>query len=733
MKAIDSANSCGLCDANFVWLNSTSCASCPLQAISAPGDSACVCLPPLRMTNGTCTACQANSYLPSAGAACLACPAHSSTLGLENTLVVPGVASCLCDAGYVRAGQGAEFTGALCSPCPVATYESNGSCVRCPDQSTSSAASFDPSACGCNASLCMQTVWRGQICSGECENMPEPCEACLVGKFKSNTSGVGNIEECEFCAQHSYQPASGAETCIACDASRHTQEPGSFTSDACQCVAGMEHIAGVQACRQCKPGHFKTERGDYNCSGCALGTFAPHEASTTCLSCAVFSQIRNANATEHMASQSVQNCTCDMGWYLDASGCVPCAVGSFKDHVSAMACSFCGSTVLGSNMLHNTYGVGLVGAISHSHCQACPLFSGQNHEQVGEMQPMQSRTDCLCFPGHDDFNTEDGCIGCEPHKTKIGFNNDSCAFCADGHAFTSSFQACVPCALLQVDTSRVHSLLVINSINVSLAWATSQYDCACELGHFRLQDQCHECAPGFFRNDPSAHSCTACALNSFASARASLVCKACPAHSFTLSNASDAVESCVCQAGYEWNTTSLQCDACAPGSYGALDGGRCELCSNTTFANESAQVSCDPCGRNEVAVLPRVSAASCVCAAGFGGPGECVACTAGSFSGGGSIALQRPACTICPDFKNTSTTQSTELKQCACIPGHGDGANDANSSAACALCVSGQYSSGGANIACKKCGYGAVTDPPLGAEKFEDCMCDARMGLLART
>jgi len=572
-------------------------------------------------------------------------------------------------------------------------------------------------------------VWRAQTCAGECEDAPEPCDECQPGNFKPAVSSEGNTQQCEPCAVHTFQEEAGAARCVQCHSSRHTLGGGASSADECQCVAGFEDVPGEEACNICLAGHFKTERGDYNCSACALGTFAPNEASSACLSCAVFSPIRNANATAHMASQSVLNCTCGKGFFEDAAACIPCVVGSFKDHAGPSACSFCGSSVEGNNMMHNTYGDGPPGATSHSHCQACPLFSGQNHEEVGATQPMQSQTDCLCFPGHDNFDPVDGCSQCEEYKAKIGFSNDSCSFCDAGHAYTSAFQACVPCALTQVDSSRVHSLLVINSLNVSLPWASSQFDCACERGHFRLQDECHECAAGFFRGDLAAHTCTACAPNYFAASRASIACVQCPANSFTVSNASVAIENCVCKAGYEWDTATLLCVACAPGSYGAVDGGTCEPCSNATFSNASAQTACLACADNEVSVLPRDSHANCVCAPGFGGPEVCSACTAATYSGGGTVMLQRPGCTACPAFKNTSDVQSTSLQQCVCFAGHGDAAENADPAAACAPCVSGHFSAGGANTACQKCGFGAVTEPALGATTFQQCMCDARIGL----
>ena len=108
---------------------------------------------------------------------------------------------------------------------------------------------------------------------------------------------------------------------------------------------------------------------------------------------------------------------------------------------------------------------------------------------------------------------------------------------------------------------------------------------------------------------------------------------------------------------------------------------------------------------------------------------DCLVCAHGTFSPGGQANSRRPACLACPDFKNTTQLASTLLEQCLSEPGHGDAANNTDPAAACAPCATGHYAPGGANAPCRRCGFGAVTDPALGARAFEQCMCDARIGL----
>jgi len=567
------------------------------------------------------------------------------------------------------------------------------------------------------------------VCAGECEDAPEACSECLPGSAKAAASSEGNHERCEECAMHSFQASAGAAACEPCHSSRHTLEGGASSGDKCQCVAGLEDVPGDEECEICVPGHFKAERGDYDCSACVVGSFSEHEGATACLLCTQHAPIRHANTTAHMASSSANNCTCDKGFFQAASGCEPCVLGSFKDHAGLSACLFCGSTIQNSSELHNTYGVGPAAATTHAHCQACPLFSGQDHEVVGALAPMQSEADCLCFPGHDSFQASVGCSVCESYKVKLGFNADICSFCGAGHVYTSGYQPCVPCALSQVASSRVHRLLAINSVNASLLWASRQLDCACELGHFRVEDQCHECALGLYRKDLTAATCAACPLHSFANETATVECHACPANSFTIASGSTALSHCVCAAGYAWDEELLLCEPCAPGSFNAVDGGTCAVCASGSYAILPAQTSCIACAAHEISLPPRDSEDSCVCEAGSGGPVLCIPCGHAFYSAEGQSNSRRPACLACPAFKNSTQAGSTVVEDCLCVPGHGDAANNTDPAAPCAPCVSGQFSPGGATRPCERCGFGAITEPALGAVVFEQCMCDARRGL----
>jgi len=340
--------------------------------------------------------------------------------------------------------------------------------------------------------------------------------------------------------------------------------------------------------------------------------------------------------------------------------------------------------------------------------------------------------DCHCFPGHDNFSASVGCAVCRAYEVRLGFNsgvNASCRFCPAGLHFVSSFQPCVACALPEAGTARVHWLLAINSVVAGLLWAATQEDCACELGYYRAQDTCHECARGFFRGDSTAAQCSPCALHTFAAARATVACTPCPPHAITRSNGASALNHCVCEAGYEWDPEAQLCQACAQGLFGAHEDGECAPCQDGFYADQPAQTACAACAPGQLSTAPHASAASCVCFAGAqfvadmnAQQGGCEVCSPGYLSAEG-------VCDDCLRHKQTPYNQSEAVEDCLCLPGHGDAADNSDPSAPCAPCPSGRFAAGGANRACGKCGFGAITHPALGAEVFEQCMCDASIGL----
>jgi len=728
---------CEACAAGTFWHSPSECLPCAANATSEARALACVCRAPQIMRDGACGACPAGTFLERPGL-CVSCPADSST-AVANYESLPAVGSCLCNAGFERLL--APNGSVRCAACAPDTYESAGACVPCGAGASSAPASSGVGACECNSTTCGVRVWD-EFCAGGCEPALPPCALCEPGHAKALVSASGNTDPCLPCPLHTFQERRGASGCEACHATRNTADRGSFLAGQCLCRGGWEHVPGAGACRACTPGHAKGDLGDYDCSACPIGTFAEEHNETECDRCDTHSPTHDANTTVAIASDSVLDCTCEQGYYGETAAatgleqCVPCVLGSFKDAPGFHACDFCGTTIRGSLQFHNSYGHGAAGAVDHGHCRPCPPNSGQEHAQVGPAAPMQSEADCLCMPGFDSFSAA-GCLGCGPHLVRLGFGPGTCAYCAAGHAFITAFQPCQQCVLASAGPGPgpVHVGRVINRLDPALPWATSPDDCACDLGYARQDDLCHACPLGTFRSASTDPECSPCALDFFQNTTASTACHACPPHSFTRSTGSTSVRLCVCVAGYEWDDEQRQCVACLPGHVGRSDGARCEACPDRFFSAAPAQTQCDACGAHEFSLLPRDSPGSCACDPGFGSvvgdvaDAVCSACEHGSFSAGGTEQVQRPECQDCPAFKNTSQPEQLTVGSCVCVAGHGVSLDNTDLESPCTACTSGKYAPGGANVPCVTCGFGTVTEPSLAAAAFDQCMCNARLGL----
>ena len=704
---------CSLCPDGTVWVNSSSCVPCRDFASSSPDRLSCNCDAPRTLFGDTCVLCEENHYYDAG--ICVSCPVHStSTIGSSD------ITDCSCNAGYV-------FDNPDCVACAAGTYANDGVCVSCGLNAFSSAASDAADDCFCNNTMCQQFVFTNN-CVGICADSPEDCVACSAGEFKNFTSGIGNTDECQSCAVDSYQHQTGQTGCLQCHETRTNQHKLRTTVESCECRIGFEPTSelATDTCVACSTGHVKSDHGDFDCVPCDIGQFIDITGASACLHCWQEVNVVGANTTLTSGSTNVDDCLCDEGRYNSNNVCELCASGSYKSAKGMFACTFCGVDPV------NHYGADEEGAVSLTHCLSCPDHSGQDKDVIGATNLMDSVSDCLCFPGHDTW-TSSACTACEQYEYKIGYSNDECIFCPAGHYFVSSNQLCLMCDLVDgTNTSRRHQLNVVNSADNTYSWGTGESDCTCDVGYVRINDinvdYCQGCDYGTYRNDPLQLGCTDCALDHYQDQIGMTECIICPNNSHTNATAKTAITDCLCNAGYELHDSEHLCIACPAGSFSEKGSNLCQLCPENTFS-EGAAETCTPCGANEQSPSASKSQLYCNCMPGYGSNGSatCVACDEGKFSVGGVAQTnQYPVCSDCPTAK-TSPSTSDAVNDCVCIPGHEDVGTDA--SAACTPCVSGQYSHGGSNEPCKICGFGAVTEPTSAAVSFDQCQCDATIGL----
>ena len=745
VKAHIGNDACMPCNHGNYYLNSTTCSTCDENEETTEDYLSCVYVAPLvrHGSSQLCVPCAQDYYY--VNGECLACPEQSSTNGLAGQ---SGLDACTCKPGYHDTDTNAE--NIVCESCAIGFYSVDGVCQSCGAGALTDPASADANACYCNATLCQQFVW-GDACAGECAVTPAPCTACAPGHYKPLVSALGNTDVCLQCGQNTYQELEGQTSCVQCHETRRIPFLASTTSIDCVCARGFEETDNTAtACSACVDGYFKSDIGDYSCSACHVGSFATGLENTICLSCVVHSLITGANTTLQDANTHVDNCTCLAGYTLepDADECVECIQGSFKSSPGEHSCRLCGEDIT-ETMVHDLqdtihrYGDDETTATSNGHCLPCPANSGQDSLFVTAENPMATIADCLCFPAHDSFDEATGCQHCSKktaweanYSFKLGYSNEDCQLCAAGKYFQGHNIACDTCLLNDADNAtRKHTGIVLNAVDQSLTWGTSFEDCDCELGSTRVVDTCHECLPAFYRNDSLVRACQPCGLDEYQDATGQTACKACPANSYTVTTQNAAITDCLCEAGYEWHADTQTCEECAAGTQKGKGAGTCQICPENTYSLARAAI-CIDCPANERSLSASGSPFACNCKPGYGSESglACSICANGTFSEGGEGAAtqngpqQRPACTACPTNKN-STQGSTTRANCKCIPGHGDPNNDIDDAATCSPCENGFYASGGSNIACFSCGFGAITDPPQAAFAFSCCQCDAARGL----
>lgn len=701
-KPIAGDFSCTLCPETARYFNTTFCVDCAENEERSADGLSCSCVTPLvRDDSGMCAQCPVDTY-HDAGT-CVACTAHSTTQGVTGATTS---AACVCNPGYIE-------NAGVCNACTSGTYEKNGACVSCGVGAVSPEASYSSTQCGCAADSCQSYLWN-HTCFGECEPTLEACTECQLGFFKDFVSAVGNTDTCSRCHLHTFANETGLVACHACPDNSVTADLGSDSVDLCVCAKGSEKVDADSDCTHCEPGYAKNTIGNHECTPCSKGFYADVEESLTCQECSRF----NNDTTVAEAATNETLCVCSQGFYLkDDTACIPCVDGAYKSDDGNHLCTLCGVDPIHSYSTHDD-----VGAATQSVCTSCPVNSGQDQSVITFASPMDDVTDCLCFPG---FTYNNGCVQCEDYKFKLGYSNNACAYCADGYFFVGHAQACAQCSLQDdSDPSRHHVGHAFNSLLSQVSWGVDESDCTCDLGFIRSADTCVGCSPGTFRADHSILTCSDCALNTYQNQAGQTECVSCPTNSYTNVTGASIVSQCYCNAGYEMNTNTYECEQCAAGKFKGPGPESCSPCPSGTYSLQGAS-ECTPCAASETSAEGSPAESHCVCKAGFGGA-SCSPCQPGFYAAEGTLEQPDQECLSCPANK-TSPVQSTIEADCVCQPGFGlDPSSD--SSAACEPCVDGQYSTGGQNEFCRVCGFGTVTEPSTEATSIDACQCDATSG-----
>ena len=163
---------------------------------------------------------------------------------------------CFCNGGFTGAGGGdctvcvagkyKEVPGdSACISCEVGHYSttvaatSRTTCLSCPSNSNSGAASAFLTDCKCN--------------SGSTGSDGFACSLCAAGTYKIATGSVA----CTNCSANQYSTVIGAtsDVCLGCNV--HSTSPETSTKQLdCICDAGFTGPNGGLACAACVAGTF---------------------------------------------------------------------------------------------------------------------------------------------------------------------------------------------------------------------------------------------------------------------------------------------------------------------------------------------------------------------------------------------------------------------------------------------------------------------------------------------
>jgi len=306
------------------------------------------------------------------------------------------------------------------------------------------------------------------------------CSVCSPGSYATNSSCVlcsagtwspGNTTSCSDCAIGSFSNHSGTVSCDLCPS-------GSF---------GVKSAASSQdeACQLCPSGTFQSQQGLTECVPCDQGTYNPSAgaiSNSSCIPCprntystslnvssiSLCSACPNNTFTYSIGAKNVSECVsesvliCSLGWYRNATECVPCPTGTFATGTgdSVLLCEACPigyfSNVTGSTSCSQCTAGYFTNTTGASLCASCAPGSFSNSSALSSCfscgrgyssnEGSSSQSDCFACPegfyGPQEKNVN--CLAC-PTRTTSGLASESCESCA-AKFFLNGTQ-CIPCPM----------------------------------------------------------------------------------------------------------------------------------------------------------------------------------------------------------------------------------------------------------------------------------------------
>ncbi|XP_067673802.1 uncharacterized protein [Haliotis asinina] len=446
-------------------------------------------------TSKTCADCAKGFYKTTRNnTSCTPCPKNYTTTG-TGTKDETGCNQLNCEPGFFA------HQTATCTPCPTGYYKASvgtENCTKCDaDMTTQGEGSTASTACSL------------KVCPvGEYRTADNACQKCAVGEYQNSTGqtrcfkcdsgfttkmtgstketdclkvcGAGKYRsartECTVCAVGTYQPNTGAESCINCTSNFTTANNGSAAETDCY--------------RLCPAGQYRPDTDRTACNKCKLGTYQPSSGKAVCITCTP-----PGYTTLQTGSMQPTHCvpTCAAGKYLNVTSrsCIACPLGTYLPTAgTTQQCRQCPTgkttTLTGSTQEANCDLVDCEPGYFRKENQGCqPCGKGYYQPTRGQTSCIKcdvntttlisvtnatSKNQCIddCPEGKGYNRLTRVCTDCPIGETRNPNISDYCYFCPAGQttAFAGSptcvaFPASTPAPLLR--TVRIRIIFRVNS------------------------------------------------------------------------------------------------------------------------------------------------------------------------------------------------------------------------------------------------------------------------------
>ena len=199
-----------------------------------------------------------------------------------------------------------------------------------------------------DCTTCLPGNFKGITGSAECTDCPVNSNSSVASVICTCNPGATGPDGgvCTLCEENTFKIEEGIAICSVCPA-HSVSAPG---APKCDCIPGFTGPFGGP-CEACAKGKFKNTIGSAACTNCI------------------------SNSYSHVASESIDSCTCNSGYFgLDGgASCSACAAGTYKAFPGEAACVLCiVNSYSASASLHCACNAGYYGEVT-APCIACAI------------------------------------------------------------------------------------------------------------------------------------------------------------------------------------------------------------------------------------------------------------------------------------------------------------------------------------------------------------------------